>query len=77
MLTKILPGFESNYYQLKNVVAAIKMLPSTASGILSINMNVPGIKSRKINLNNLVQGTYILNIRSISGELSDKLVIKK
>jgi len=41
------------------------------------NTNVLGIKSLKINLNNLAQGTYILNIRSISGELSDKLVIKK
>jgi hypothetical protein len=41
------------------------------------NTNILGIRSLKINLNNLAQGTYILNIRSISGELSDKLVIKK
>ncbi len=41
------------------------------------NSNVLGIRSLKINLNTLAQGTYLLNIRSISGELKDKLVIKK
>ena len=41
------------------------------------NSNVLGIKTLKINLSALAQGTYIMNIQSISGELTDKLVIKK
>jgi hypothetical protein len=41
------------------------------------NVTVFGIKQQSINLKSLAQGTYILQVRCGSGELRDKLVIKK
>jgi hypothetical protein len=38
---------------------------------------VVGVKTININVKSLAQGTYILHIKSGSGELTDKLVVKK
>jgi hypothetical protein len=61
-----------------NETADIKITSVDNKLVYSLeNSNVLGIRSLKINLNTHAQGTYLLNIRTISGELTDKLVIKK
>ena len=41
------------------------------------NVQVMGVNTQKINLTSLAQGTYLLYIKCGSGELKDKIVVKK
>ena len=61
-----------------NETAGISLSSMDNKLIYSVeNLNVLGVKTLELHLNSLAQGTYLLSIKCNSGELKDKLVVKK